>query len=60
MIGTNFEGLITTHDKSNFFAFRVLQETNITSSTFLPLISSLFKAEKFSTTEQLKGIKINS
>lgn len=46
MIGTDFQGLIATHDEANLEGFAMLKETNVTGSAFFPFIIRLIEAEK--------------
>ena len=47
MIGTNFKCLITSHDQACLAVFLVLQKTNITCASLLPLSRITIKLEKF-------------
>ena len=39
MVGADFEGLIAPHHETNLLGFFVLEETNVSGSSFLPLVT---------------------
>ena len=46
MVGADLEGLVSAHDKSGLAVLLVLQQTNIASTSLLPLAALLDELEK--------------
>lgn len=65
VIGADLESLISTHNQSGLHVLLVLQESDITSTTLLPLIGLAGELEQLSThvedllLEFLIGLDIN-
>lgn len=53
MVSTDLQGLVTAHDKTDLLRFFVLQETDITRTTLLPLLRLLVKAEELGSNLEL-------
>jgi hypothetical protein len=59
VVGADLVGLITTHQQTNFLGGLVLQELDITDTTFLPLLQTLVITEELSTPADGQESKIN-
>jgi hypothetical protein len=46
VVGTDLESLVPPHDEPDFLAFLVLEKSDITSSSFLPLEVGLVESEE--------------
>lgn len=53
MVRAHLQRLVATHDEAHLLRFFVLQETNVTSATLLPLLRFLIEAEEFGTNLEL-------
>lgn len=49
MVGTDLQSLIPTHDKSDLASLLVLKQSDVTSTTLLPLSGVLVESEKLSS-----------
>lgn len=46
MIGAYFQSLVSTHDKTSLLILAMLQQSNISRTTFLPFATLTIKTEK--------------
>lgn len=46
MVGTDLQSLIPTHDKSDLASLLVFKQSDVTSTTLLPLSGVLVESEK--------------
>lgn len=53
MVGANFEGLISSHNKASLAVLLVLEQSHITSTALLPLLRASVELEKFGTPTDL-------
>ena len=49
VVRANLEGLVASHHETNLLGFLVLEETNVSSSSFLPLGRATIETEEFGT-----------
>lgn len=49
VVGADLEGLISAHDEAGLLVLLVLQETDITGTTLLPLLALTVELEKLGT-----------
>jgi hypothetical protein len=49
VVGADLEGLVSAHDEAGLLVFLVLQETDITGTTLLPLLALTVELEKLGT-----------
>ena len=55
MVGTDFEGLITSHDQTDLLCLSVLKQTDIARAPFFPFVTSSVKSEKLCAPKVCKG-----
>jgi hypothetical protein len=54
VVGADLQGLIPTHDETGLLVLLVLEQTDITSTTLLPLLALAVELEKLGT--HLEGL----